>query len=68
MDVNQVDKNLLARVGRHLKEMATEHDTLAAAALNSDKYRPLKAKADRLHRDIRDLDALRKRANGNAGA
>lgn len=65
MEISKADKNMLARVSRHLQVMAVENDVLAAAAVDSPRYRELKAKADRLHRDIRDLGAFRARARIN---
>lgn len=64
MEISKADKNMLARVSRHLQETAVQDDAIAAAAVDSPKYRELKAKADRVHRDIRDLRAFRGRING----
>ena len=62
--VNKIDLNLLARVSRHLKAQATQAHARAAEALNTPEYRRLKDLSDRLHRDIRDLDDLRRKLNG----
>lgn len=65
MEISKADKNMLARVTRLLQDIAVQDDTIAAAAVDSPKYRELKAKADRTHREIRDLRAFRARiANG----
>ena len=66
MEISKTDKNMLARVTRLLENIAVNHDTIAAAAVDSPMYRELKAKADRTHREIRDLRAFRARITNGA--
>lgn len=64
MAFTRLDRNLLARVTTHLKGAAGQADAKhrqATAAGNFAVAKVAKADADRLHRDARDLAALRGR-------
>lgn len=64
MEISKLDSNLLRRVGRLLVDVAEDQDARVAAAVSGKNMRQAKvekAEADRQHRDIRDIDALRQR-------
>lgn len=64
MDITKLDRNLLLRVGRNLQAMAEDQDVRVKAAIEGGHMKQAKvekAEADRQHRDLRDLLALRRR-------
>lgn len=61
-EFTRVDRNLLLRVGKHLAAAAQlEENGYGQNWGASSDAREAKKRFDRLHRDRRDLDALRKR-------
>lgn len=61
-EFSRVDRNLLLRVGKHLADAAQlEENGYGQNWGASAEARDAKRRFDRLHRDRRDLDALRKR-------
>lgn len=64
MAFNRLDRNLLVRVGQHLKDAALLEEQSYGKPSgwgSTPEARESKARFDRLQRDVRDLEALRKR-------
>jgi hypothetical protein len=64
---SRLDRNLLVRVAKHLQVMAGKADALVDQHRGSGSISlaaAAKADADRIHRDLRDVEGLRKRLEG----
>lgn len=63
--LTRLDRNLLMRVERNLRAMTEDQDKRVTLAITANPAGPTvkaeKLEADRLHRDLRELTALRKR-------